>query len=147
VGRLSKWFLADLFTGLGVTLGYAFRKPVTIQYPEQHRPISPRYRGRQELTLHPDGSVKCVACGLCAAVCPSRCITVDPGELPDGRRFPIVYQIEMTRCVFCGFCEEACPYDAVVLTEMHELAQVDKTTLIYQKEDLMARESRETGPR
>jgi len=139
VGRLSKYLLTDLFTGLGVTLKYALGKPVTYQYPEQRRPISERFRGRQRLTLNDDGTLKCVACGLCAAVCPSRCITVEPGELPDGRRFPHVYQIEISRCVFCGFCAEVCPFEAVVLTPEHELAVADRKTLIYDKEMLLER--------
>jgi NADH-quinone oxidoreductase chain I len=139
VGRLSKYLLTDLFTGLGVTLRYAFKKPVTYQYPEQRRPIDPRYRGRHRLTTHEDGSLKCVACGLCAAVCPSRCITVEPTELPDGRRFPDVYEIEIARCVFCGFCQEACPFEAIVLTQAHELATPEKTRLLYNKEMLLTR--------
>jgi NADH-quinone oxidoreductase chain I len=143
VGRLSKYFLTDLFTGLSVTLKYAFKKPMTYQYPEQHRPIAPRYRGRHRLEVHPDGSIKCVACGLCAAVCPSRCIYLEPGELPDGRRFPHVYRVEMARCVFCGYCQEVCPFDAVVLTQKHELATVKKDELVYDKEALLARQGEE----
>ena len=133
---IRKFFLTDLLTGLATTFKYFFKKPVTYQYPEEHRPIYPRYRGLQRLVLNDDGSVKCVACGLCAAICPARCINVEPGELPDGRRYPVVYEIEMGRCVFCGFCQEVCPFDAVLLTEMHELATLDKSTLLYAKERL-----------
>lgn len=129
-------FLVDLFQGLWVTFKYVFRKPVTIQYPEQRRLIEPRYRGRQRLTVADDGRLRCVACGLCAAACPSRCIYIEPGERPDGTRFPAVYEIEAPRCVFCGFCQDVCPFDAIVLTQEFELATTDRGLLLYDKDAL-----------
>lgn len=137
MSKLSKVFLTDLITGLFVTLGNAFKKPVTYQYPEVRRPISPRYRGRHRLVQNDDGTLRCVACGLCAAVCPSRCIYIEPAEGPDGERFPEIYEIEVGRCVYCGFCQEVCPFDAIVLTQEHELATEDKKTLLYTKDDLL----------
>lgn len=128
---LAKVFLTDLITGLLTTGKYFFKKPVTYQYPEVRRPIGPRYRGRHRLVTNDDGSLLCVACGLCAAVCPSHCIYIEPGELPDGTRWPEVYEIETGRCVYCGFCVEVCPFDAVVLTQEHELAVLDKRELLY----------------
>jgi NADH-quinone oxidoreductase subunit I len=131
---MSLWrkiLLVDLLQGLWLTLRYAFTKPVTYQYPEQRRPIAPIYRGRQRLTVDDAGRLKCVACGLCAAACPSRCIFIEPAEREDGTRYPQVYEIEITRCVFCGYCAEVCPFDAVVLTTEHELATTNKRELIY----------------
>ncbi len=136
MGKLDKFLLTDLFKGLMLTLKYAFKKPITYQYPEVRRPIEPRYRGRHRLTLHDDGSVRCVACGLCAAICPSQCITIEPMEGPGGKRMPQVYEIEIGRCVFCGFCAEVCPFDAVVLTQEFEMATTDKSTLLFDQQTL-----------
>jgi len=142
VSKLDKFLLIDLFKGLSLTLKYAFKKPITYQYPEVRRPIEPRYRGRHRLTLHDDGSVRCVACGLCAAVCPSRCIYIEPAEGPNGERFPRVYEIEIGRCVYCGFCAEVCPFDAVALTQEYELATTDKSALCYDKQALLDKPQR-----
>lgn len=133
---LAKFFLTDLLTGLATTFKYYFKKPVTYQYPEVRRPIAPRYRGRHRLVTNDDGSLRCVACGLCAAVCPSHCIFIEPGERSDGTRWPEVYEIEVGRCVYCGFCAEVCPFDAIVLTREHELAVLDKRKLLYDKNAL-----------
>jgi len=143
LGNLRIVLLTDLLAGLRLPLKYALRRPVTIQYPEEHRPIAPRYRGRQRLAVREDGSLKCVACGLCAAVCPSRCIYLEPGELPNGDRFPKVYELEVARCVFCGFCAEVCPFEAIVLPEEFELAVTDKRQLLYDKAFLSADQPKE----
>jgi len=143
LGFWRKVLLVDLLQGLALTLKYAFTKPITYQYPEKRRPLAPLYRGRHRLTVHEDGTLKCVACGLCAAVCPSRCIYIEPGEREDGERFPQVYEIEVTRCVFCGFCQEVCPFDAIVLTEEYELATTHKAALLYDKDALIERTSEE----
>jgi NADH-quinone oxidoreductase chain I len=109
-----------LLKGLAFTLKTFFTKPVTYQYPEQKREPSPRWRGLHRLKRDEAGRLKCVACGLCEAVCPAAVITVEAKETPDGRRFPERFVVEVTRCIFCGYCQEACPKDAIELTTNYE---------------------------
>jgi NADH-quinone oxidoreductase chain I len=113
-----------------------FTHPVTIQYPEQKMAMYPRFRGLHELTRDEEGKIKCVACELCAAVCPAKCIRVEPAEGPTHKRFPLVYEIDMLRCIFCGFCQEACPYGAIVLRENYETANYTRQDLIYNRDKL-----------
>jgi NADH-quinone oxidoreductase subunit I len=126
-----------LIKGLGVTLKHFLSKPLTLQYPEEKRPVYPRFRGRPQLQELEDGNIKCVACTLCKTVCPSNAITViTPAEGPGGEKYPSEFVIDMTRCIFCGFCEEACPKAAIALNHEYELAQYDKGVLIYNMEKL-----------
>ncbi len=97
----------------------------------------PRFRGLHELTRDSEGKIRCVACELCAAVCPARCIKVEPSEGPTHKRFPKVYEIDLGRCIFCGFCEEACPYGAVVLRGNYETANYSRKDLIYNRDQLL----------
>jgi NADH-quinone oxidoreductase subunit I len=91
------------------------RDVVTIQYPEEHRRVSPRYRGRHRLTVREDGFIKCVACYMCEEICPAHCIHIEAGEVEDKsvEKYPVVFDIDELRCVFCGLCVEACPKDAI----------------------------------
>lgn len=111
--------VTPLLKGLAFTLGRFFSKPITIQYPEEKREVSARWRGLHRLKTE-NGRVKCVACGLCEAVCPANVITVEAKETEDGRRFPARFVVEVTRCIFCGYCQEACPKDAIELTRNYE---------------------------
>jgi NADH-quinone oxidoreductase subunit I len=126
-----------------VTLTYLFRKPVTVQYPKQKVLVYPRLRGRHELQRHEDGLEKCVGCGLCAAICPSRAIYVEAGENTDthrvspGERYAQLYEINFTRCVFCGFCEEACPTGAIKLGHEFALTRRSRGDLVMNKEVLL----------
>ena len=94
----------------------AFRQRDTLQYPEQPVELPPRYRGRIVLTRDPQGEERCVACNLCAVVCPVACIALQKAEREDGRWFAESFRINFSRCIFCGFCEEACPTAAIQLT-------------------------------
>jgi NADH-quinone oxidoreductase subunit I len=96
----------------------------------------PRFRGLHELTRDEEGKIKCVACELCAAVCPAKCIRVEPAEGPTHQRFPLVYEIDLLRCIFCGFCQEACPYGAIILRENYETADYTRKDLIYNRDKL-----------
>lgn len=118
---IKRFTLWELWRGLGVTLRYFWCKKVTIQYPEEKVPISPRFRGMLALRRYPNGEERCIACKLCEAVCPACAITIQAGPREnDGSRRALVYEIDAFKCINCGFCEEACPVDAVVLTsEMH----------------------------
>jgi NADH-quinone oxidoreductase subunit I len=127
--------LSNLAT-LWNVLTHAFRKRVTRQYPEERAPLAPRYRGRIVLTRDPSGEERCVACYLCAVVCPVDCIALEATER-DGRRYPAFFRINFARCIFCGLCEEACPTYAIQLTPDVELSEARRGELVYEKDDLL----------
>jgi NADH-quinone oxidoreductase subunit I len=116
---------------------HAFRRRVTIQYPEEKAYLAPRYRGRIILSRDPDGSERCVACYLCAVVCPVDCIALQATEDESGRRYPDFFRINFSRCIFCGFCEEACPTYAIQLTPDFEMGEYHRQNMVYEKEDLL----------
>ena len=129
--------IRPLIEGLALTMKHLFKPPITIQYPEQRREPFPRYRGRHQLLVRDDGRIKCVACMLCATVCPAECITIE-GEYDDkGEPFPAEYVIDLGRCIFCGFCVEACPKDAIRMTTYYELAEYTREAMILDKETLL----------
>jgi NADH-quinone oxidoreductase subunit I len=135
--------MLPLLRGLYTTFKSMFEKPVTVQYPEQKRPVSKRYRGRHVLKRYDNGLEKCIGCALCAAACPSDAIFVESAENTDdaryspGERYASTYEINMMRCIFSGFCEEACPTEAVVLENIYELSFDDRAKSIYTKEMLI----------
>jgi NADH-quinone oxidoreductase subunit I len=116
---------------------HAFRRRYTVQYPDVKRPLPARWRGRIILARDPDGGERCVACHLCAIACPVDCIALQAAEDKDGRRYPAFFRINFSRCIFCGFCEEACPTYAIQLTPDFEMSEARRTSLVYEKEDLL----------
>jgi NADH-quinone oxidoreductase subunit I len=118
-------------------LKHTFVKPDTVEYPEQKPALFPRYRGRIVLTRDPDGEERCVACNLCAVVCPVACIALQKAEDEDGRWYPSFFRINFSRCILCGFCEEACPTDAIQLTPDFEMCEYDRQDMVYEKEHLL----------
>ena len=116
---------------------HAFRKRVTIQYPEQKAYLAARYRGRIILSRDPEGGERCVACYLCAVACPVDCIALQATEDSSGRRYPEFFRINFSRCIFCGYCEEACPTDAIQLTPDFEMGEYERKNLVYETEDLL----------
>ena len=116
---------------------HAFRKRVTIQYPEQKAYLSARYRGRIILSRDSEGGERCVACYLCAVACPVDCIALQATEDPTGRRYPEFFRINFSRCIFCGYCEEACPTYAIQLTPDLEMGEYNRQNMVYEKEHLL----------
>ncbi|HIF68579.1 MAG TPA: NADH-quinone oxidoreductase subunit I [Candidatus Lambdaproteobacteria bacterium] len=120
-GFKESLYLPALFMGFRLTVRHFFRNlfgskdVVTVQYPEEHRPVSVRWRGRHRLTRREDGFLKCVACYMCETVCPAKCIHIDAGDHPDlsVEKYPVHFDIDELRCVFCGLCVEACPKEAI----------------------------------
>ncbi len=113
--------ILDILKGYWLTLRHAFRPPVTVPYPERRRDTAAGYRGVPALRRYPDGRERCVACALCVAMCPARCIEMTTDTGPDGRKRPLTYRLDVGRCLFCGLCAEVCPEEAVVLTRAYEL--------------------------
>ncbi len=122
--------IMPLIKGLKYTLGRFFSKPITIQYPEERREVAPRWRGIHYFNLDESGTNKCVACGLCAAVCPAHCISIKAGEDEEGMRYPISYEINAIRCVYCGFCVEACPVDAIRMSHKYDFTGYNREDFI-----------------
>jgi NADH-quinone oxidoreductase subunit I len=139
VANIIKTFLmTELIKGLGVTIKNLFAKKVTIQYPEEKTPQSPRFRGLHALRRYPNGQERCIACKLCEAVCPALAITIESDVGEDGTRRTSRYDIDLFKCIYCGFCEEACPVDAIVETRIHEYHMEERGQNIMTKDKLLA---------
>lgn len=132
------FFLVELVRGLMLTGRNLFVPKVTVQYPEEKTPQSPRFRGLHALRRYANGEERCIACKLCEAVCPALAITIESGVGPDGTRRTTRYDIDLFKCIYCGFCEEACPVDAVVETRIHEYHMENRGENVVTKEQLLA---------
>ena len=130
--------LLELIKGLALTGRYLFARKITIEYPEEKAPQSPRFRGMHALRRYEDGEERCIACKLCEAVCPAMAITIESEQRADGTRRTARYDIDQNKCIFCGFCEEACPVDAIVETSIHEYHGESRSDLYFTKEMLLA---------
>ena len=131
-------FLLELLSGMFLTLRYFFRPKVTLNYPYEKGPLSPRFRGEHALRRYPNGEERCIACKLCEAVCPAQAITIEAEARSDGSRRTTRYDIDMVKCIYCGFCEEACPVDAIVEGPNFEFATETREELLYDKEKLLS---------
>ncbi len=135
---LKTFLLSELMSGLALTFRYMFRPKVTVNYPFQKGPLSPRFRGEHALRRYPNGEERCISCKLCEAICPAQAITIEGDVRDDGSRRTTRYDIDMTKCIYCGFCEEACPVDAIVEGPNFEYSTETREELMYDKQKLLA---------
>ena len=135
---LKTFTLWELLKGLQVTGKHFFSKKVTVQYPEEQIPKSPRFRGMHALRRYPNGEERCIACKLCEAVCPALAITIESEQRSDGTRRTTKYEIDMFKCIYCGFCEESCPVDSIVETNIDGYHFEKRGDNILTKQQLLA---------
>lgn len=134
---VKSFILWELLLGLRLTGKYLFARKITVQYPEEKTPQSPRFRGLHALRRYPNGEERCIACKLCEAVCPALAITIESDQREDGTRRTARYDIDLFKCIFCGFCEEACPVDAIVETREFEYHFEKRGEQIMTKDKLL----------
>jgi len=132
------FLLYELVKGMMLTGRNLFARKITVQFPEEKTPMSPRFRGLHALRRYPNGEERCIACKLCEAVCPALAITIESEQRSDGTRRTTRYDIDLTKCIFCGFCEESCPVDSIVETRIIEYHGEQRGDLIYTKPMLLA---------
>lgn len=135
---IRSFLLLELLSGLKLTGKYFFKKKITVQFPEESTPISPRFRGLLALRRYPNGEERCIACKLCEAVCPALAITIESEPREDGSRRTTRYDIDMFKCINCGLCEESCPVDSIVVTPIHHYHITERGQNIMTKEKLLA---------
>lgn len=131
-------FLWELLIGLKLTGRYFFATKITVQYPEEKTPMSPRFRGLHALRRYANGEERCIACKLCEAVCPALAITIESEQRADGTRRTTRYDIDLFKCIYCGFCEESCPVDSIVETREFEYHFENRGENIMSKVKLLA---------
>lgn len=156
----EKVYVPEVLRGLSITtkhfasnmLGFVVppkgkkRKVFTVYYPEEQVVLPAAYRGRPVLVMKPDGTEKCVACGLCEKICPAHAISIVGAERADAERYPESYTLDMSRCVYCGYCEEVCPKEAIVMSSEYQgLAERERSQLLYSKERLLRSEESVRG--
>ncbi|MDF2691125.1 MAG: NADH-quinone oxidoreductase subunit [Gammaproteobacteria bacterium] len=133
------FLLWELLLGLKLTGKHLFTQKVTVQFPEEKTPTSPRFRGLHALRRYPNGEERCIACKLCEAVCPALAITIEAGpRAEDGSRRTTMYDIDLFKCIYCGFCEESCPVDSIVLTRISDYSIEHRGENIMTKQKLLA---------
>jgi len=135
---IKSLLLWELILGLRLTGRYLFSRKITVQYPEEKTPQSPRFRGLHALRRYPNGEERCIACKLCEAVCPALAITIEAEPRDDGTRRTTRYDIDLFKCIYCGFCEESCPVDSIVETRIFEYHFENRGEQIMTKDKLLA---------
>ncbi|RYZ39897.1 MAG: NADH-quinone oxidoreductase subunit I [Myxococcaceae bacterium] len=156
----ERMYIPELLRGLAITTRHFFRNMfgtrdpnpevqertgmnlmTTVEYPEE-KPIYPEgYRGLHRLVPRDDGKPRCVACYMCATICPAQCIYIEAGEYETTdadaesvviEKYPTQFVIDELRCIVCGLCVDACPKDAIRMdTYMHTPSEYNRQNFVY----------------
>ena len=112
--------------GLGITIKHIYRKPVTLQFPDERQVMSERFRG----FVHND-MTKCDSCNICAKLCPVDCIYIET-EGKAKERMMIRYAIDYNKCIWCSLCTENCHTGSITMSHDYDHSVYDRRSLVYE---------------
>ncbi|MDP2952685.1 MAG: NADH-quinone oxidoreductase subunit I [Chloroflexota bacterium] len=125
-------FGLGILKGMAVTLRHLFRRPFTVQYPEERLPLPPRFRG-YEFTWVEE---RCTVCATCAKACPHGVITIVSTPIGGNRYRAEKFDIDRGLCMYCGLCVEACPFEALYMGSKFELGEYRRSDLVANRDSL-----------
>ena len=112
--------------GMGITIKHIYRKPVTLQFPDERQVMPERFRG----FVHND-MTKCDACNICAKLCPVDCIYIETvGKAKE--RMMIRYAIDYNKCIWCSLCTENCHTGSITMSHDYDHSVYDRRSLVYE---------------
>ena len=118
--------VSSALVGMSITIKHIYRKPVTLQYPEERQVLSDRFRG----FVHNDVP-RCTACLACAKDCPVDCIyieTIGKGKERQMSR----YAIDYNKCIWCSLCTEHCPTDCITMSHDYDHSVYKRERVVYE---------------
>jgi NADH-quinone oxidoreductase subunit I len=130
--------LVTVLIGMKVTWSHLFTPAVTIQYPDVKPKLPERARNRLYVNID-----DCIGCDQCSMACPVDCIIIETiKSTPDvdlgltsmgtKKRLHVpLFDIDIAKCCYCGLCVYPCPTDCIVMTDVYEFSEYDRSNLIY----------------
>jgi NADH-quinone oxidoreductase chain I len=131
--RLMVQYVANIYhavssalQGMAVTIKHIYRKPVTLQYPDERWVLPERFRGFVFNDIR-----RCNACLQCAKACPVSCIYIEvEGKGKD--RAMTRWAVDFNKCIWCGFCCDPCPTHAVQMSHDYDHSLYSRRDLVYE---------------
>jgi len=112
--------------GMGITIKHIYRKPVTLQYPDERQVMPDRFRG----FVHND-MTRCDSCNICAKLCPVDCIYIE-SEGKGKERMMTRYAIDYNKCIWCSLCTENCHTGSITMSHDYDHSVYDRRSLVYE---------------
>jgi NADH-quinone oxidoreductase chain I len=118
--------VSSALVGMSITIKHIYRKPVTLQYPEERQVLSDRFRG----FVHNDMTT-CDSCNICAKLCPVDCIYIE-SEGKGKERMMTRYAIDYNKCIWCSMCTENCHTGSITMSHDYDHSVYDRRSLVYE---------------
>ena len=129
-------FFTSIFKGHFAVMKNAFRRNVTLEYPEVRKSVNKRFRGRVAFNYDQNGVSPCTGCGICQRVCPCKDLIKIERKKNESGKFEVTnYQLDISHCIFCGNCVENCPENALRMSDEYELASSNKNDFVIKMKE------------
>ena len=116
--------ILSLIKGLIITFNNNFTSATTLQYPDEKKAMTERFRGL--IDLYPE---KCVACYQCVKACPTACLAMTHKQTDEKKKITNTFTYNIELCCFCGLCQQVCPTGAIYMNKIYEITTYERNKL------------------